>query len=95
MKHFTKEQRDAIVKRYKAGDPLKVIAHDFGTYAAYVSALARKRGLPSRYQFQQRVVAVRLRVQEHEELRRLAKEQRVKPRVIAREAIAAYLGLIR
>ena len=92
MRTLTAEQRDEIVRRYKAGDLLKVIAADFGTYASYVSDLALRRGCVSRYG-PRRLLQLELRAEQDAELRRLARSQHVKPETLAREAIAAYLGL--
>lgn len=95
MRTLTEEQRKEILRRYKAGHQLKAIAADFGTYAAFVSRLALQRGCRARYPFQRGLLTVKLRPQELGELRKLAKEHHVKPETIAREAIAAYLGLVR
>lgn len=94
MRAFTDEQRDEIVRQYKKRVPLKVIAADFGTYASFVSDLAISRGCQPRYRSRGRII-VQLRPDQLTELNRVAREARVKPAVIAREAIAAYLGLIR
>lgn len=95
MRTLTAEQRDEIVRRYDKGDPLKVIAADFGTYPDFVSELAHRRGRLPRYQKCAQTLVLKMRPQDLAELKKLAKEQRVRPEIIAREAISAYLGLIR
>lgn len=91
--HLTDEQRDKIVELYKADVPLKVIAYDFGTYASYISWLAQRRGLPSRYVRSDRRVNVKLRPDIWDRLGDIAKDQRTSREILAREAIAAYFGM--
>ena len=95
MRTLTGEQRDEIVRRYRKREPTKVIAADFGVTDQYVSELSLRRGAESRHPLRRGVLTIKLRAAELAELRKQAKEQSVRPDVIGREAIAAYLGLSR
>lgn len=95
MRTLTEEQRKEILKRWDRGDPLKVIAHDFGTYMSFVSLLAKRRGRAPRYERTNSLLVVKMRPEVKAELKRYARAHRQKPETIASEAIAAYLGLTR
>ncbi|TCR64672.1 hypothetical protein [Bosea sp. BK604] len=92
--HITEEQRDEIVERYVAKEPLKAIAADFGVYEQFVSRLALQRGARPRdvRAARARELTLKLWPAVHDRLIAFAKEGNTSPEVVAREAIAAYLG---
>lgn len=89
---MTEENRQRIVRQFKTGTALKVIADRFGVTVDTVSAIARKAGCEPRAVHNAQAMVVRVRPAIYERLRKVAKDQCTSPEVLAREAIAAYLG---
>lgn len=91
---MTEANRQKILDLYRAGHPYKVITARFGVTIDYVAALARRNGCEPRAVHNPRTMVLRVRPAIYDRLRAVAKEQRTSPEVLAREAIAAYLGEI-
>ncbi len=89
---LTDEQRAEIARRYQAREPLKNIAADLNVCTTTASKVARMLGCEGRHGPRRRL-KVDMRPAEYDALRRYAKGQRAKPETLAREAIAASLGL--
>lgn len=92
MRTITEEQRKEILKRWDEEEPLKLIAHAVGVSVQCASRVALRSGRPSRHPHRRALAAIRLRPVVFAELKRVARETKTTPEVIAREAIAAYLG---
>lgn len=86
------DQKDEIARRFDLGEPLDAIAADFGTYKGFVSRIAKQRGCAPRHVFRRVELPVKLLPAVYDRLRATADKQRTSPEVLAREAIAAYLG---
>lgn len=89
---MTEENRQRIIRQYRSGTALKIIAERFGLTIDQVSVIARKAGCEPRSVHNPQAMVVRVRPSLYERLRKAAKDQRTSPEVLAREAIAAYLG---
>lgn len=92
---MTDENRKKIVEMHFAGVPLREIAERFGITIGRVSAIAIDGGSKPRHLHPRRMITLRLRPDVYEELKIAAKAQFTRPEVVAREAIAAHLGLDR
>jgi hypothetical protein len=89
---MTEANKAKIVSLHKAGEPLKRIADRFGISIAKVSAIALQMGAEPRHVHAPQRLTLKLRPSLYDDLALMARTQRSSPEVIAREAIAAYLG---
>ena len=92
MTLVTPEMRIEILRRWDQREPLKVIADAVGLSLPRVSSIALDSGRRPRYRSRDRIGPVKLRPEILSELKRVARETHTSPEMIAREAIAAYLG---
>jgi signal transduction histidine kinase len=89
---MTEPNKQKIRALHRAGEPLKLIAGRFGVSVAKVSAIALQMGCEPRHVHAPRLMTLKLRPSLYDDLALTARLQHTSPDVIAREAIAAYLG---
>lgn len=89
---MTEANKQKIVALHRKGEPLKVIAHRFGISMAKASEIALKGGSQPRHVHAPLPLTLKLRPALFDDLALTARRQHTSPEVLAREAIAAYLG---
>lgn len=89
---MTEENKQRIIRQFRDGIPVSVIADSFGVTEQFVSRLAHANGCPPRHIHGGFQLLVRLHGSVFDRLTATARRQRTSPEVLAREAIAAYLG---
>lgn len=92
---MTEENRKKIAALHDQGVPLREIAERFGITLGRASQIALLAGAKPRHVHPRRDITLRLRSEIYDELALAARAQFTTPEVVAREAIAAFLGLSR